>query len=263
MSSSSEYIRRPMRRLFWPLLALAGLVLALPGVAAAQQGQAQVFRADLAPLNNSGGAGNATIEVNDGTVNVTVNTRGVSPNLPHAQHIHIGGSNECPPPTASGDDELISTAEGQPFYGGVHVSLTTEGDVGAGSALAVERFPVATNGGTVNYQRTFELPDGVTVDDLSQGVIVQHGISKLFADETQYDGEPRSSLDESLPLEATIPTVCGKLTAAGAQAQGQTPRGGVAAGFGGTSADAASIFTILSGAAMLFGGAALMRRRFS
>lgn len=44
--------------------------------------------------------------------------------------------------------------EGQPPYGEIGTSLTTEGDTGADSGLAVERFP----GGPSNeYERTFEL----------------------------------------------------------------------------------------------------------
>lgn len=224
------------RALFAVLMSL--VMVALPATSAQGQ-QTQTFQADLSPLNNSGSSGRATVDVRGNTVTVSVQSRGVSANLPHAQHIHIGGQNQCPPPSASTGSEpmdLIDTAEGQPFYGEVKVSLTTEGDTGAGSALAVERFPVATNGATVNYQRTFELPDGITVEDVRNGVIVQHGISELFGDEAQYDGEPKSSLDPSLPLEATIPTNCGKLVAASAQGQvAPQPRGGVDTGAGGTA----------------------------
>jgi hypothetical protein len=94
------------------------------------------------------------------------------------------------------------------------VSLTTEGDVSADSGLAAERFPVADADGTLSYSRTFSLSDGVSAEDIPAGVIVQHGISEFFEDPTQYDGEPRSSLNPDLPLEATIPTNCGDLVLA-------------------------------------------------
>jgi LPXTG-motif cell wall-anchored protein len=106
------------------------------------------------------------------------------------------------------------TKEGQPAYGPVMVSLTTEGDVSMQSGLAVDRFPVADANGNVNYSRTFQLPEGVTAQDIDKGVIVQHGISKLFGDPNQYDGDKVISLDPSLPLEATIPATCGKIMAA-------------------------------------------------
>ncbi len=221
--------------------AITGLLLVAFAGGPAQAQEAQVLRADLRPLNDSGSSGTATVQVRGNSVTVSVQSRGISPGLPHAQHIHIGGQNVCPPASAAGGSEpmnLIDTAEGQPSYGEVKVSLTTEGGVGADSALAVERFPAATNGGTVNYQRTFDLPAGVSAADVRNGVIVQHGISELFGDQAAYDGDPKSSLNPELPLEATIPTNCGKLVATSAQGQvGQQPRGGVASGAGGTAGD--------------------------
>lgn len=178
---------------------------------AGEDGEAsRMLNADLSALNDSGASGTATVEINGNQITVTVETDGVS-NQPHAQHIHIGGKNECPDESLSGDDDLITTAEGAPAYGGVQVSLTTDGDVSAESALAVPRFPVAEDN-SYEYERTFELPSGVTESDIENGVIVVHGISELFGDENAYDGDEKSSLDPSLPLEATIPSACGALS---------------------------------------------------
>lgn len=172
--------------------------------------------AELEALNRSGDAGHARIVAHedDRTVSVQVSTEDASPGLPHAQHIHIGGDNVCPGPSADTDgDGLIDTAEGQPAYGPIAVSLTTEGDVSADSALAVDRFPVADEDGTVDYTRSFRLPQGVSVEDVTQrGVIVQHGISELFADRAAYDGSPRASVNPDLPLEAVVPSSCGEVT---------------------------------------------------
>ncbi len=169
--------------------------------------------ASLGELNRSGATGTAKVSVEGRTATVRIESTGHSPALPHAQHIHIGGEGVCPPASASGGDDLITTVEGEPFYGGVRVSLTTEGDVSADSALAVERFPVAEADGSLTYERSFELPEGVEAADVAQGVIVQHGIAELSDDPAAYDGEARSSLDPSLPLEATIPAACGALAA--------------------------------------------------
>lgn len=202
-----------MRRLFG---AVGALLVAAATVAVPQAG-AQLstdYSTVLAPLNGSGASGNVTIEVDGTSVTARVETSGVSPSLPHAQHIHIGGRNVCPPASAATQSpprDLIDTVEGMPFYGGIKVSLTTEGDVTADSGLAVDRFPVATAAGTYVYERTFELPAGVTATDLVDGVVVVHGISELFADPAAYDGEPRSSIAPMLPLEATIPALCGEL----------------------------------------------------
>lgn len=179
--------------------------------ALAQDDTAETLTAQLSQMNESAAIGTATVQIEGNQVTVSVQSADVSAGLPHAQHIHIGGENRCPPLEVAVGDGLIDTVEGQPFYGEIAVSLTTEGDVGADSALAVERFPVADETGTLSYERTFDLPEGVTAEDLMNGVIVQHGISALGGDPVQYDGDVVSPLDPNLPLEATIPTLCGAL----------------------------------------------------
>ena len=167
----------------------------------------------LDTLNDSGITGSATVEVNDdGTVTVSLDSNGFTGTNPHAQHLHIGGEGQCPDMGAAGDDGILDTAEGIPAYGEVKVALTTEGDVSAESALAVERFPAADDGGAVTYERTFELPSGVTADDVSNAVVVQHGFAGMGGDPAAYDGDMKSALDETLPLEATIPVACGALS---------------------------------------------------
>ncbi len=175
---------------------------------------ANTLHATLEPLNGSNANGDVSLVFAQNRATVTVNARNVSPTLAHAQHIHIGGRNTCPSADAASSSEpkdVISSAEGQPAYGPVRVSLTTEGAVGADAALAVPRFPAADANGLYTYNRTFDLPPGVTIDDLKNGVVVVHGISKLYGDQTKYDGAPKSSLDSSLPLETTVPAVCGRL----------------------------------------------------
>ncbi|PWG74746.1 hypothetical protein DF186_16280, partial [Enterococcus hirae] len=89
---------------------------------------------------------------------MSVQASNLSPAVaPHAQHIHgeLGAANTCPDPDTadSAGDGVVTTAEGLPFYGGIQVSLTTEGDTAADSALAVSRFPV-TEQGAYSYDRT-------------------------------------------------------------------------------------------------------------
>ncbi|MFP5320605.1 MAG: hypothetical protein ACLGIC_02030 [Acidimicrobiia bacterium] len=172
-----------------------------------------VMQAQLEPLNDSGISGTVDVQVNDdGTVDVAIQTSGFTGMNPHAQHLHIGGENQCPDMSAAGEDGILTTAEGIPSYGEVQVSLTTEGDVGADSALAVERFPTPNEAGTITYERLgMELPSGVTAEDLSNAVVVQHGLASMGGDPAAYDGDMQSSLDPSLPLEATIPVACAPL----------------------------------------------------
>ncbi len=192
-----------------PILMI-GLGLGLATWAHAQQNQA--FTAQLALLNDSGATGTATATLVGDQLTVKIHTTGLTPNQPHAQHLHIGGTHSCP--TISADtnkDGLVSTVEGQPSYGPIMVSLTTTGDVSANSGLAVDRFPKADANGVLDYERTFTLPAGVTASDVAQSVVVQHGVdvNKSGA----YDGAAKSELDPSLPLEATLPADCGKSVA--------------------------------------------------
>lgn len=211
MSRNGKFSRR---LLVAAAVAFSG-ALAVPSVALANHEGSERYQTHLSPLNGSGSSGETYVSLDGDQVTVRLRTTGASPNLPHAQHFHIGGNNQCPTLANSdmNNDGLISSVEGQPSYGPVEVSLTTSGDVSAASGLAVDRFPVANAAGVVNYQRTFTLPSGVSADDVKNAVVVQHGISELFENPNMYDGDPRSSLDMSLPLEATIPAACGALVA--------------------------------------------------
>lgn len=238
-------------------LAVGAAVAALALAPAATAQDTSTHTASLDPLNDSGASGSATVEVSDGQATVTVETSNVSPGAPHAQHVHIGGQNVCPTSEADeNDDGFISTPEGQPAYGGIKISLTTSGDVSADSALAVDRFPTASDAGAVSYSRTFDLPSGVTSSDVANGVIVQHGIAdtSLGEDDSAYDG-PDSPLMEGVPQEATLPAVCGDLTAA--------PAGGAQTGSGSTATtgfDPVTAMAIGVAGLGLVGAVALRRR---
>ncbi len=203
----------------YPIFGLA-LALGLSTTAFAQTPMAGSLAARLTELNNSGASGRATVSVEGNMVTVNIPATGLVANQPHAQHIHIGGQNTCPSAGADQDgDGFISVVEGQPSYGPIMVSLTTEGDVSANSGLAVERMPTADANGAVSYSRTFPLPAGVTAADVAKGVIVQHGIDPNRTG--KYDGEKKSELNPQLPFEATAPADCGKLVSmAGMPASG-------------------------------------------
>lgn len=226
-----------------------GVAAFSPAVFAAST-PAQTYQANLSSLNNSGTTGTATVKVNGDKATVTINTTGASANLPHAQHIHIGGKNICP--TASADknkDGVISTVEGQPAYGKIQVSLTTSGDTSAKSGLAIKRFPTASKSGAITYSRTFTLPSGVSASDIANGVIVQHGVAKISGNKAKYDGKAKSQLDKSLPLEATAPADCGKLVS--------VPTGAANTGSGSTSGIENSSLFVLGGAAIVAAGLTL------
>lgn len=214
-----------------PVLAGLGLLVAPVGPAAANHRPErpaipEIFTVDLEavphdPAEDSGSdAGGFALLVRRGDeVQTVLVARGTSPRLPHAVHIHgkEEAVAECPSLAAAGDDGLIDTVDGLPAYGGILVSLTTEGGTGAaldGDALALDRFPVANGGGTFQYNRRIAMP-GVA-DRLDELHIVVHG--EDLNDNGTYDlGPGVSSLspllgaDVQIPLEAELPVACGTI----------------------------------------------------
>jgi hypothetical protein len=192
-----------------------------------------VLTANLTELNDSGASGKAIAVVRGETIRaIGIRARGLTPDAPHAQHIHYGeqAMNECPTLAldSSGDGRL-NTVEGVPAYGPVVVSLNTSGDTTPASFLDVSRFPVSKNG-SYSYLRTnisftdvagtgYPGAEGLgTAAQIAEairdgeGVVVIHG--------NDYDGngtynlsdpEGASELDPTLPAEATDPVACGVL----------------------------------------------------
>jgi hypothetical protein len=199
------------------ILKKSGVALVLVGAAYMSLAPAafaqEAFQADLAPLNNSGASGTANLALEGDQLTTDIASQGLAPNLPHAQHIHglEQAISECPTLANDQDgDGLVNTTEGEPSYGPILTSLTTEGDTSPESALAVERFPVANEDGTVTYDRTFGVPSTVA-ERLGEFAIVQHGVD--LNGNGVYDEEAAgpSDLDPSLPQEATIPANCGTI----------------------------------------------------
>ena len=134
---------------------------------------------------------------------VTIHATGLTPNLPHAMHIHgvLGDPNSCPPVIGAdtNGDGLVSLGEGAPFYGPIDVSFTTTGDTSPSSGLVLERFPVADAQGNLDYNRTFTIPKDVA-KDLTQLHVVVHG------NDLNHDGAYSNF------MEATLPVACGAIT---------------------------------------------------
>ncbi|WP_222595807.1 superoxide dismutase family protein [Cellulomonas aerilata] len=187
-------------------------------------------QADLAALNGSGASGKATVVVRgDEILRVRVRAEGLTPDAPHAQHIHYGQQalNECPGVAQDLDaDGRLTTVEGIPAYGPVAVSLTTTGDTSPASVLAVPRYPFAEKG-RINYRRTHvpfsdvagagagggtasaaQVADAVR---RGEGVVVVHGVDYDGDGTYSFSRGGASELDPSLPAEATDPAICGLL----------------------------------------------------
>lgn len=189
--------------------------------------------ANLTELNGSGASGTATAVVRNQLIrHIEVHASGLTPDAPHAQHIHYGEQalNECPTLAldANGDGRL-NTVEGVPAYGPVAVSLNTTGDTTPASFLDVTRFPVSVNG-QLDYSRdNIEFTDvaGIgypgesrtgTAKQIAdairdgEGVVVIHGVDYDGNGSYNFsDPEGASELDPALPAEATDPAACGVL----------------------------------------------------
>ena len=207
----------------------AGTASAHPQPAGEGAARTVTLKAQLDQLNGSGASGTATATVRNQKIqHVAVHAHGLTPNAPHAQHIHYGEQalNECPTLAQdSNDDGRVNTVEGVPAYGPVVVSLTTNGDTTPASFLDVARFPVSANG-SYDYSRadlTFTRVAGTgysggggTAKQIAdavrdgEGVLVIHGVD--YNGNGIYDfGAGASELDSSLPAEATDPAACGVL----------------------------------------------------
>ncbi|MGQ5263482.1 hypothetical protein ACTWLT_22360 [Micromonospora sp. ZYX-F-536] len=247
---------------------VAALFLALPGVAHADES----VQVQLQDLNETGATGTATLTATGGgDLKVMIRSKGMTPNSPHAQHVH-GAANgmdfHCPDKSADANGNgYVSTEEGLKMYGDIFISLTTTGDTTKASGLAVDRMPKADAQGNLSYERTIpaaELPAG-TIEHLKDLHLVQHGIDAN--DNGTYDMEAlgESTFAKSvgvngIPAEATDPATCGMVSGAAA---GSVPAGGVATGDGSTSGTPMTLYAIGGLALLGAAGAVAARRRLA
>ena len=211
--------------------------------------------ANLRPVNGSDATGKAVATVSGTTLEqIDLSARGLTPDGPHAVHIHYGddAANECPTPLLDVDprDGFLSAAEGVPAYGPIVVSLTTTGGTGAGladifaigEAGPLARAPIAEDG-MLRYSRGdipftdvdgtgYNADGGGTAEQIAasvregEGVLVIRGVD--YDDSGAYDiSDVRGPEKDLVPAEAGIPAEavdiasCGILRVAKGQGQGQ------------------------------------------
>ncbi|MEO7423251.1 MAG: hypothetical protein ABIU87_12780 [Ornithinibacter sp.] len=204
------------------------VLLAVPATLALSTGAAFAvsagnFHASLQPVPHSeskdGGSdvhGQASMRLTGRTLAIDLSATGLTPNEPHAMHIHgdTQARNECPGigvDMNTGDpvdpasyiegvkDGLISLGEGATEYGPIDVSLTATGDTSPNSGLTLGRFLKADSNGTIAYHRRVVVPKDVA-KNLANLHIVIHG--------TDLNGDG-SSVDSL--FQATLPVACGEI----------------------------------------------------
>ncbi|MER7466648.1 hypothetical protein [Streptomyces sp. NPDC097981] len=247
------------------------LTLAVSGPALAESGKA--YQIDLAQLNDSGSRGTAMLSLKGTQLTVQIESEGMVPGQPSAQHLHgstDGHDFHCPDSSDdTNHDGVLSNTEATKDYGNINISLTTSGDTKATSGLAVERMPVADKQGKISYKRTITVGQDV-VDHIKDLHIVQHGIDRNKNKKYDFEGAGKSELDPKLPQEATAPTNCGMVMGASV---GAIPVGGIETGGGSAQSAAvpaatttATTYAVSAAAAGAMAGAvvgamALARRR--
>lgn len=241
-------------------LIAAGSTVVMP---AASAHDATTYQAKLSAINGSGASGSFWLSLHGDKATVTEKVSGLASTFmgapyPHVQHIHGDAMGMCP--TSSADtskDGVISTTEGAPHYGKILTTLSKTGDTSPAAGTDVK---VAPSGSSYTYQRTITLSDAA-VKSLKSGtaVIVVHGL-----DPAKIPAKARaekSDLVPSLPLAATSPALCGKVTAA---QMNTMPSGGVQTGGGGTAGVQDQGMFYAGGGLIAAGGIALLaRRRFA
>lgn len=212
------------------VLALAGLPLLAATPASAHGDEGTELSGTLTELNDSGASGTAWGMLEGNELHIILETEGLLDGAPHAQHVHIGGTNTCPSADAegTGPNGELQTSDGVPSYGDVALSLTIEPGMTTGDhALDVDHFPSSES---YKYERTIEVDDATAADIAEgNGVVVVHGVDHDGSG--TYDGDAKSDLDPELPAEATNPALCGEFEVA----QMAMPEDGVATGGAGTA----------------------------
>lgn len=229
------------------------------GLPAASAASSSSYEATLDPLNESGASGTVTLTLDGDKATVTEKVQGLAESFmdkpyPHVQHIHIGAQGTCPGTEADKDgDEVVSTTEGDPFYGPIGTTLSMSGDT---SPKAGTTLTVAPSGADFDYERTFTL-NSATMKSLKAGkaVVVVHGLDPATLSEKAQAA--KSDLVPSLPLAATSPALCGTLVASQTS---ETPVGGAATGDGST-AGANQALLLTGGGLLLAAGGILGARR--
>ncbi|MGP4004456.1 hypothetical protein [Streptomyces sp. 8N706] len=240
------------------LPAVLTFAVATPSLA---DGHGKAHQIDLEQLNNSGASGTVMLSTEGNQLTVKVESEGLTPGQPHAQHLHgstDGHDFHCPDASDDTDgDGILNNTEATVDYGDINISLTTEGDTSPDSGLAVERMPTADAQGKLSYERTITVSQDV-VEKIQDLHVVQHGIDPNNNKKYDFEGAGKSELDPKLPQEATAPTNCGVVKGA---AVGSIPVGGVETGHGTTDGIEAPGLLAAGGVALVAAAGALTMAR--
>lgn len=253
-------MKKTLRLMAVPTLALAALAVS-GSPAMAHDGADHSYQSTLGQINGSAGSGTVTVDVTGNQAHVVLKVSGMPATFmdapyPHVQHIHGGAQGTCPAPTADKDgDQVVSTTEGAPFYGGIVTTLSTSGDTSPAAGLDLK---VGGQGASYTVDRTFELnAETKAALDAGTAVVVVHGLDPATL--SAAGQAAKSDLAPTLPLAATSPALCGTLTAG----QMTMPVGGADTGVTQETGTDTGALAVGGGLALiaLAGGTYVVRRR--
>lgn len=250
-------MNKTLRFMAVPTLALGALALAASPAMAVDKS----YQATLGQLNGSSGAATIELHVTGNQAHVVLNVSGMPATFmnmpyPHVQHIHGGAQGTCPDASADKDgDQVVSTTEGAPFYGGIVTTLSVSGDTSPAAGLDIK---AAGQGAAYTIDRTFELnAETKAALDAGTAVVVVHGLDPATL--SPAGAAAKSDLIPELPLAATSPALCGTLTAG----QMKMPAGGAETGIPQATGTDTGALALGGGLALaaLAGGAYVVSRR--
>lgn len=196
---------------------------------------ASSFVSFLAPANNSGamGAASITFDETGGTVTIDLDLAGLEPGRVHAMHIHgfmDDRASLVPNLQLDADrDGFVESSEAMPVVGPVLFGLTTDGSIT--DAMLTGSFPVADEAGRISLEQTysFNLADPVQAtifgelqDRMAGRQIEVHGLTTTAAQGAGTRGEVAGEAGYQPTLSV----------ASGAVLPFDVPGGNLAAGLG-------------------------------
>jgi hypothetical protein len=184
-----------------------------------EEQKARIFKVELQAVNNSGVTGEAMITyMKDGKFEVHVNAKNLAPNMVHPQHIHGFGFNEdprksvCAPPSAAGEDGLLTLEESEAYAGPALIPLDNEL-----IPLTADDYPKANEHGLLNYVEWTKLNTLITaIDEAHEGhqslkdLALDRRVVELHGAWVK-DNQVVPAGTEGAEYIATLPVACGEV----------------------------------------------------
>lgn len=208
-----------MKKVAIPLAAAGVLCLSAAVAAMAEGGDSSVYVAHLTPLNSkvtgSEASGEARFTIDGDRLTITIDVKGVPPDMMHMQHFHGFTDNRqarCATAAADTDgDGIVDLIETEPMSGTTMVPF--QGDP-VSMQIVTDTYPKASGDGSYHYEKTLSVKALTAAFakafkdpslDLDKRVVYVHGVppaTKLPASV--------ASLGK-IPAQVTLPIACGEI----------------------------------------------------